>query len=102
MMKAVECNSICSPPHCLPAPIISLTWVAVPVHLQRQSLTGGHNALWLYATSIMRCFPSHRPAFPALVTVLQMGHSLPSDYTQFLKRGALEGARIGRDVRFFD
>jgi amidase len=31
-----------------------------------------------------------------------MGHSLPSDYTQFLKRGALEGARIGRDVRFFD
>jgi amidase len=31
-----------------------------------------------------------------------LGHSLPSDYTQFLKRGALEGARIGRDVRFFD
>jgi amidase len=31
-----------------------------------------------------------------------VGHSLPSDYTQFLKRGALIGARIGRDVRYFD
>jgi amidase len=27
---------------------------------------------------------------------------LPSDYTQFLQPGALNGARIGRDVRFFD
>jgi len=26
----------------------------------------------------------------------------PSDYTQFLQRGSLQGARIGRDVRFFD
>src|SRR6516225_3820424 len=31
-----------------------------------------------------------------------VGHPLPSDYTQFLKRGALNGARIGRDVRYFD
>src|SRR5438874_11159693 len=31
-----------------------------------------------------------------------LGHHLPSDYTQFLQRGALQGARIGRDVRFFD
>src|SRR5262245_3401394 len=31
-----------------------------------------------------------------------IGHQLPSDYTQFLQRGSLEGARIGRDVRFFD
>src|SRR5438094_2229226 len=31
-----------------------------------------------------------------------IGHHLPSDYTQFLQRGALQGARIGRDVRFFD
>ncbi len=31
-----------------------------------------------------------------------IGHQLPSDYTQFLQRGALDGARIGRDVRFFD
>src|SRR5438876_3160138 len=31
-----------------------------------------------------------------------LGHQLPSDYTQFLQRGALNGARIGRDVRFFD
>src|SRR5215469_1518346 len=31
-----------------------------------------------------------------------VGHALPSDYTQFLKRGALNGARIGRDVRYFD
>src|SRR5229473_3104126 len=31
-----------------------------------------------------------------------VGHSLPSDYTQFLNRGALNGARIGRDVRYFD
>jgi amidase len=31
-----------------------------------------------------------------------LGHQLPRDYTQFLQRGALEGARIGRDVRFFD
>jgi len=31
-----------------------------------------------------------------------IGHSLPSDYTQFLRRGALSGKRIGRDVRFFD
>jgi amidase len=30
------------------------------------------------------------------------GHQLPDDYTQFLQRGALNGARIGRDVRFFD
>ena len=29
-------------------------------------------------------------------------HSLPSDYTQFLKRGSLKGKRIGRDVRYFD
>ena len=31
-----------------------------------------------------------------------MGHTLPNDYTQFLQRGALNGMRIGRDVRFFD
>jgi amidase len=31
-----------------------------------------------------------------------IGHQLPNDYTQFLQRGALQGARIGRDVRFFD
>jgi amidase len=31
-----------------------------------------------------------------------IGNQLPSNYTQFLQRGALEGARIGRDVRFFD
>src|SRR3989440_8756896 len=31
-----------------------------------------------------------------------IGNQLPSDYTQFLQRGALQGARIGRDVRFFD
>jgi amidase len=31
-----------------------------------------------------------------------IGHPLPSDYTQFLQRGSLNGARIGRDVRFFD
>src|SRR5256712_6898369 len=31
-----------------------------------------------------------------------LGHQLPSDYTQFLQRGALNGARIGRDIRFFD
>jgi amidase len=31
-----------------------------------------------------------------------LGHQLPSDYTQFLQPGALNGARIGRDVRFFD
>jgi amidase len=31
-----------------------------------------------------------------------VGHSVPRQYTQFLKRGALSGARIGRDARFFD
>ena len=31
-----------------------------------------------------------------------VGHPVPADYTQFLQRGALNGARIGRDVRFFD
>ncbi|HJW37575.1 MAG TPA: amidase family protein [Candidatus Udaeobacter sp.] len=31
-----------------------------------------------------------------------IGHQLPNDYTQFLQRGSLEGARIGRDARFFD
>ena len=31
-----------------------------------------------------------------------VGHPLPSDYTKFLKRGALNGAVIGRDVRYFD
>jgi len=31
-----------------------------------------------------------------------IGHTLPSNYTQFLQRGALDGARIGRDVRYFD
>ena len=31
-----------------------------------------------------------------------IGHHLPRDYTQFLQRGALQGARIGRDVRFFN
>jgi amidase len=30
------------------------------------------------------------------------GQPLPADYTQFLRRGALQGARIGRDVRYFD
>src|SRR6266566_445305 len=30
-----------------------------------------------------------------------IGHQLPSDYTQFLQPGALNGARIGRDIRFF-
>ncbi len=31
-----------------------------------------------------------------------VGQYLPCDYTRFLKRGALNGARIGRDARFFD
>ncbi|HEY6930174.1 MAG TPA: amidase family protein, partial [Thermoanaerobaculia bacterium] len=31
-----------------------------------------------------------------------VGHQLPSDYTQFLKRGSLNGAVIGFDKRFFD
>ncbi len=31
-----------------------------------------------------------------------IGHTLPGNYTQFLRRGALEGTRIGRDVKFFD
>jgi amidase len=31
-----------------------------------------------------------------------IGHQLPDEYTQFLQRGSLQGARIGRDVRFFD
>jgi amidase len=30
------------------------------------------------------------------------GHSLPNDYTQFLQRSALDGARIGVDQRYFD
>jgi amidase len=30
-----------------------------------------------------------------------LGHALPTDYTQFLKRGALDGARIGVDQRYF-
>src|SRR4030095_10986738 len=30
------------------------------------------------------------------------GQPLPSDYTQFLQRGSLQGMRIGRDVRHFD
>ena len=30
------------------------------------------------------------------------GQPLPSEYTQFLQRGSLQGMRIGRDVRFFD
>jgi amidase len=29
------------------------------------------------------------------------GHTVPSDYTQFLQRGALNGARIGIDERYF-
>jgi amidase len=28
--------------------------------------------------------------------------AVPSDYTQFLQRGSLQGKRIGRDVRYFD
>ena len=31
-----------------------------------------------------------------------IGHQLPDDYTQFLDPNALEGAVIGRDMRFFD
>ncbi|HEY2103818.1 MAG TPA: amidase family protein [Chthoniobacterales bacterium] len=31
-----------------------------------------------------------------------VGQSVPADYTQFLQSGALNGARIGRDIRFFD
>ena len=31
-----------------------------------------------------------------------IGHQLPDDYTQFLDPNALDGARIGRDMRFFD
>jgi len=30
------------------------------------------------------------------------GHALPTDYTRFLRRGALRGARIGVDQRYFD
>ena len=43
-----------------------------------------------------------------LLSVLQTpfgavaGQPLPSDYTQFLQLGSLQGKRIGRDVRFFD
>jgi amidase len=31
-----------------------------------------------------------------------IGHQLPDDYTQYLDPNALDGAVIGRDVRFFD
>jgi amidase len=31
-----------------------------------------------------------------------LGHQLPDDYTQFLDPNALDGAVIGRDIRFFD
>lgn len=31
-----------------------------------------------------------------------LGHQLPDDYTQFLDPNALDGAVIGRDVRFFE
>src|SRR5947207_2839538 len=31
-----------------------------------------------------------------------IGHDLPNEYTQFLDPNALDGAVIGRDVRFFD
>ena len=31
-----------------------------------------------------------------------IGQPLPDDYTRFLQRGSLQGARIGRDVRYFD
>ena len=31
-----------------------------------------------------------------------VGHSLPSNYTQFLQQGSLQGKRIGRDTRYFD
>jgi amidase len=31
-----------------------------------------------------------------------LGIHVPADYTQFLRRGSLQGARIGRDVRYFD
>jgi amidase len=31
-----------------------------------------------------------------------IGHELPDDYTQFLDPNALDGAVIGRDMRFFD
>ena len=31
-----------------------------------------------------------------------IGQPLPNDYTRFLRRGSLQGARIGRDVRYFD
>jgi amidase len=31
-----------------------------------------------------------------------VGRPLPDDYTRFLRRGSLQGARIGRDVRYFD
>jgi amidase len=31
-----------------------------------------------------------------------IGHQLPDDYTQFLDPNALDGAVIGRDMRFFD
>jgi amidase len=43
----------------------------------------------------------------ALLSVMQtpfgpaLGHSLPADYTTFLQRGALSGARIGVDGRYF-
>jgi amidase len=30
-----------------------------------------------------------------------IGHQLPNDYTEFLDPNALDGARIGRDIRFF-
>jgi len=31
-----------------------------------------------------------------------VGQPLPDEYTRFLRRGSLQGARIGRDVRYFD
>jgi amidase len=31
-----------------------------------------------------------------------IGHSLPSNYTQFLQPGSLQGKRIGRDTRYFN
>jgi amidase len=31
-----------------------------------------------------------------------LGYSPPTDYTPFLRRGALNGKRIGRDARYFD
>src|SRR6266576_3822130 len=76
-------------------PTLGLVSQAGIIKISHQQDTAGH--MGRSVTDVAILLNVLRSPFGRVV-----GQPLPDDYTLFLRRGALQGARIGRDVRYFD